>query len=212
MNSLSLSHITKKYGETSCITDISFELENGETLAILGPSGCGKTTILKMIAGLIEPTSGEIYINGKLANGVLAEKRNVSLVFQKPLLFPHMDVMQNVGFGLQMRNIPRAQRNSSVLKMLDLVKLSGYGKRKVHELSGGQEQRVSLARGLVYQPDILLLDEPFSALDKDLRMQMCELVKTLKSELGLTIILVTHDHEEAELLADKIIFLQTKAQ
>lgn len=207
MNILSLKNITKTYKGTPCLSNINFDVEKGEILAVMGPSGCGKTTLLKMIAGLITPISGEIHMNGKIINHIPAEKRNVSLVFQKPLLFPHMNVQQNVGFGLKMRNIPKEQMQASVSKMLTLVQLKGYEKRRVSELSGGQEQRVSLARGLVYKPDILLLDEPFSALDQNLRIQMCHLVKSLKEELDLTIIIVTHNEEEAALMADRRLFL-----
>lgn len=207
MNILSLKNITKTYKGTPCLSNINFDVEKGEILAVMGPSGCGKTTLLKMIAGLITPISGEIHMNGKIINHIPAEKRNVSLVFQKPLLFPHMNVQQNVGFGLKMRNIPKEQMQASVSKMLTLVQLKGYEKRRVSELSGGQEQRVSLARGLVYKPDILLLDEPFSALDQNLRIQMCQLIKSLKEELDLTIIIVTHNEEEAALMADRRLFL-----
>ncbi len=207
MNILSLKNITKTYNGTPCLSNINFDVERGEILAVMGPSGCGKTTLLKMISGLITPISGEIHMNGKIINHIPAEKRNVSLVFQKPLLFPHMNVQQNVGFGLKMRNIPKEQMQASVSKMLTLVQLKGYEKRRVSELSGGQEQRVSLARGLVYKPDILLLDEPFSALDQNLRIQMCQLIKSLKEELDLTIIIVTHNEEEAALMADRRLFL-----
>jgi len=179
----------------------------GALVALLGPSGCGKTTTLKMLAGLLAPTSGDVTFDGRSVLGLPAERRPVAMVFQKPLLFPHLSIGDNVGFGLRMRGVPAGQRRERVAQMLELVRLPGLESRRVGELSGGQEQRVSLARALVVEPAVLLLDEPLSQLDAALRVQMRELVRRVQREVGVTTLFVTHDQEEAVVLADRIALM-----
>ncbi len=209
MTFLSLKSLTKKYdgAENQCVKGINLDVERGQVVVILGPSGCGKTTTLKMIAGLISPSSGDILLEDRSIVSITSEKRNISMVFQKPLLFPHMTVAQNIGFGLKMRREKTYVVEKKVHEMLDLVKLEGYGNRRATQLSGGQEQRVSLARGLIIQPSILLLDEPFSALDAELRQEMRELILKLKEKFDVTILFVTHDQQEAIVMADKIALM-----
>lgn len=209
MTRLELKNIVKKYPGTNeaSVKDFNLVVEPGEMVAFLGPSGCGKTTTLKIITGLIEPTHGEVLFDGKPVNHIPPEKREVSMVFQKSLLFPHMSVYDNVAFGLKMRKRPKAEIAAKVKEMLAYVKLDGYEKRRVTELSGGQEQRISLARGLVIEPRLFLLDEPLSALDASLRIEMRELILSIQRKLGITSIFVTHDQEEAVMLADKIALM-----
>ena len=209
MTFLTLNGLTKRYDGAAepCVKGINLEVEESQIVVILGPSGCGKTTTLKMIAGLIAPTSGDILIEGKSVLAIPTEKRGVSMVFQKSLLFPHMTVAQNIGFGLKMRGRPREATTRKVEEMLELVKLRGYEDRTATQLSGGQEQRVSLARGLVIEPKILLLDEPLGALDAALRLEMRELIMDLKKKFGVTILFVTHDQQEAVMLADRIALM-----
>lgn len=209
MTFLTLKGLTKRYDGASdpCVNGIDLEVDKGQIVVILGPSGCGKTTTLKMIAGLTNPTSGDVLMEGESILNVLPEKRNISMVFQKSLLFPHMTVAQNIGFGLKMRDVPRKVIEEKVKEMLELVKLDGYGARRATQLSGGQEQRVSLARALVIEPKVLLLDEPFSALDAELRLEMRELILKIKEKFDVTIIFVTHDQQEAVMLGDKIALM-----
>jgi ABC-type Fe3+/spermidine/putrescine transport system ATPase subunit len=209
MTFLALRALTKKYdgAEDPCVKGINMEVEEGQIVVLLGPSGCGKTTTMKMIAGLIEPTSGDVQIDGRSIIPIPTEKRDVSMVFQKPLLFPHMTVAQNIGFGLKMRGTPKKEIEQKVEEMLDLVKLKGYGGRKASQLSGGQEQRVSLARALIIGPKLLLLDEPLSALDAELRLEMRDLILKIKERYKVTIMFVTHDQQEAMVLADKIALM-----
>ncbi|MBE7532381.1 MAG: ABC transporter ATP-binding protein [Chloroflexi bacterium] len=182
-------------------------MPGGRITALLGPSGCGKTTALKMIAGLLPPTSGDILFNGRSILSIPAEKRGAVLVFQNHLLFPTMNVFDNVAFGLKMRGEPKAIIRQRVEEMLALVKLSGYGHRQPHQLSGGQKQRVALARALIIEPNVLLLDEPLSNLDAHLRQEMRDLIFTLQRQLGITTVVVTHDQEEAVILADYIALI-----
>jgi ABC-type Fe3+/spermidine/putrescine transport system ATPase subunit len=209
MTFLTLKGLTKRYDDAvdACVNAIDLDVDEGQIVVLLGPSGSGKTTTLKMIAGLIKPTSGDILIEDKSIVPVPAEKRNVSLVFQKSLLFPHMTVAQNIGFGLKMKGTPRKVIAQKVVEMLKLVRLDEYGDRRTTQLSGGQEQRVSLARGLVIEPKILLLDEPLSALDAELRLEMRELILKLKEKFNVTLLYVTHDQQEAVMLADKIALM-----
>jgi len=209
MTFLSLKALTKKYDCTKgeCVKGIDLDVERGQTVVLLGPSGCGKTTTLKMIAGLVPANSGDILLEGRSILADPPEKRGVSMVFQKTLLFPHMTVAQNIGFGLKMRGEKQGEIEKKVNEMLKLIKLEGYGTRRTTQLSGGQEQRVSLARGLIIEPKVLLLDEPLSALDAKLRQEMRELIQELKERFDVTIIFVTHDQQEAVMLADKIALM-----
>lgn len=199
-----------RFGDVAAVDALDLTLEPGSFTALLGPSGCGKSTTLSMVAGLLAPTSGDVLLDGDSLIGVPAERRPVSLVFQKPLLFPHLTVEQNVAYGLRVRRSqrpPRAVAAAQVAEMLDRVRLGGLGSRRVGELSGGQEQRVSLARALVLRPRVLLLDEPFSQLDADLRAEMRRLVRELHDETDLTTLFVTHDQEEAVEMADQVALM-----
>ena len=204
---IELKNITAGYGENPVLRDFSLAVANGEFLALLGASGCGKTTALKIIAGLINETSGEVWLDGRNIAGVPAEKRETAMVFQKPLLFPFMNVAENVGFGLKMRNLPKDEIRRKVSEALNLVRLEGFEARSAGQLSGGQEQRVALARAIVTNPRALLLDEPFSALDAGLRVEMRNLVRRLQRRLKITTVFVTHDQEEAVSIADRIAFM-----
>jgi len=209
MTFLELKGLTKRYegAEKACVNAVDLTVEEGQIVVLLGPSGCGKTTTMKMIAGLIEPDGGDILLEGRSILAVPPEKRGVSMVFQKPLLFPHMTVEQNVGFGLKMRGVPRQVIQEKVAEALKLVKLEGLASRRANQLSGGQEQRVSLARALVIEPKLLLLDEPLSALDAELRLEMRELIKRINERYKVTMLFVTHDQQEAVMLADKIALM-----
>ena len=206
---VSLSGLTKSYGKgaANAVDGVSLEVPAGQLVALLGPSGCGKSTTLKLIAGLLEPDAGDIRFDGSSIVGIAPERRPVAMVFQKPLLFPNMSVGRNVGFGLRMARVSRARIAARVGEMLDLVRLSGFEGRAAGELSGGQEQRVSLARALIVEPEVLLLDEPFSQLDANLRVEMRDLVRRVQREVGVTTLFVTHDQEEAVSLADSIALM-----
>lgn len=200
-------NLTYPRSREPAVADLDLAVAPGSMVALLGPSGCGKTTTMKMIAGLLTPTSGDVRFDGESVVGVRPERRPVAMVFQKSLLFPHMTVRENVGFGLKMRKVPAAEIRSRVEEFLELVRLPGMADRRVGELSGGQEQRISLARALIVSPKILLLDEPLSALDANLRIEMRDLIRSVQSELDLTAVFVTHDQEEAVVLADKIALI-----
>ncbi|WP_119066538.1 ABC transporter ATP-binding protein [Rubrobacter indicoceani] len=206
--SLELESLTFRYrrGEAAAVSGLSLKAEPGELVALLGPSGCGKTTALKMVAGLLAPTSGDVLVGGASVIGLAPEKREAAMVFQKPLLFPNMSVRENVGFGLRMRGRTDAAE-ARVLEALARVQMSGFADRNPRELSGGEQQRISLARALVTEPKLLLLDEPLSALDANLREEMRGLVLQLQEEGGYTTVFVTHDQEEAVILADRIALL-----
>lgn len=209
MTHVTLHDLTKVYPGASepSLDRLTLEIASGELTALLGPSGCGKTTTMKMIAGLLKPTAGDVTFNGRSVLKDKPEDRGVVMVFQNYLLFPYMSVADNVGFGLKMRKVDKSQIEQRVKAMLDLVKLPDLGARKPSELSGGQQQRVALARALIVQPNVLLLDEPLSNLDAHLRFEMRDLIRNLQQEMGITTIFVTHDQEEAVVLADKVALI-----
>ncbi|MDY0883584.1 ABC transporter ATP-binding protein [Dongia soli] len=199
---LQLENIEKSFGAARAVKGVSFSLSQGEVLSLLGPSGCGKTTTLRMIAGFEEPTAGTITLAGRDITHTPARKRNIGMVFQSYALFPHMSVADNVAFGLKMRNISRADRDTRIKEALDIVRMSQFADRSPKRLSGGQQQRVALARALVIKPDILLLDEPLSALDLKLREEMRDEINRIVRELKITTVFVTHDQSEALVLSD----------
>jgi len=206
---VSIKQLTKVYpGSVEPSLDrLSLEIASGELTALLGPSGCGKTTTMKMIAGLLPQTSGDVLFDGRSVLKDKPENRGVVMVFQNYLLFPYMSVAANIGFGLKMRKVSQNEIDKRVTDMLELVKLPDLGSRKPSELSGGQQQRVALARALIVQPNVLLLDEPLSNLDAHLRFEMRDLIRNLQQEMGITTIFVTHDQEEAVVLADKVALI-----
>ena len=210
MVTLELKNVMKQYPNAKypAVKNFNLKVEPGEMVAFLGSSGCGKTTTLKMIAGLESITAGDILIDGKSIINIPPEKREMSMVFQKSLLFPSMTVEDNVAFGLKMRKVDKETRRKKANELLERVKLGGYGKRRPGQLSGGQEQRISLARGLAINPKVFLLDEPLSALDAELRIEMRTLIKTMQQEMKITTIVVTHDQEEAVMLADKVALMK----
>jgi putrescine transport system ATP-binding protein len=199
-----IQRVTKTYGDFAAVSDVSLDIMRGELFALLGGSGCGKTTLLRMLAGFEQPTSGRISIDGQDMTGIPPYERPVNMMFQSYALFPHMTVEQNVGYGLKHEPMTGEQRRARVKEMLDLVKLDGYGGRKPHQLSGGQRQRVALARALAKQPKLLLLDEPLGALDKKLREATQFELMRIQDTTGVTFIVVTHDQEEAMTLASRI--------
>ncbi len=202
---LEIEGLTHSYGgDEPALSELTLSVEPGELVALLGPSGCGKTTALKVVAGLLSPTHGDVRIGGESVLGVPPERRGAAMVFQKSLLFPHMTVEGNVGFGLRMRGVPRGEARGRVERALKRVRIEGFAGRKPGALSGGQQQRVALARALVTEPRLLLLDEPLSALDANLREGMRELIKEVQREGDHTTVFVTHDQEEAVVLADRI--------
>ncbi len=206
---LELEGVSHRYARDGdpALADLSISVEPGELVALLGPSGCGKTTALKVVAGLLAPTAGDVRVDGRSVLGTPPERRRAAMVFQKPLLFPHMDVAANVGFGLRMRGAPKKDSASRVREALRQVQMESLANRRPGELSGGQQQRVALARALVTDPQLLLMDEPLSALDANLRSEMRDLVKQLQRDGGVTAVFVTHDQEEAVVLADRIALL-----
>ena len=204
MSSVKLVNITKSFDEKIVLEDINIDIKNGELVSLLGVSGCGKSTTLQLIAGLINPDSGDIIFNDKSVLNTPTGKRDAVIVFQDYLLFPHMSVYENIEFGLKMKNINKKIRKDKVKELIKLVKLNGYENKYPSELSGGQKQRVAIARTLAINPKVLLLDEPFSNLDINLRNEMREFVLNLQKKLNITTILVTHDKEEALIMSDKI--------
>jgi len=201
---LQINNLRKTYGDFTAVKDIQLNIHKGEFLTLLGGSGSGKTTTLLSVAGFLEPTSGEILLNGDSIIDKPAHKRNIGMVFQQYSLFPHMTIFDNVAFPLKMRKIGKAEMKEKVQNILSLVELEDFAKRKPNQLSGGQQQRVALARALVFEPNILLMDEPLAALDKKLRETMQMEIRELHEKLGLTIIYVTHDQEEALKMSDRI--------
>jgi len=204
---LNLKALSKFYGDTVAVKDLSLEIEPGEFLFLLGPSGAGKSTVLRLIGGYEQPTSGTIEMGGRDITRLPVEKRNIGMVFQSYALFPHMTVAQNVAFGLKMRKIGRTELEQKVAETLELVELDGLGQRYPRQLSGGQQQRVALARAIVYRPGLLLLDEPLANLDRRLRDTMRVELKRLQRRIGITTVMVTHDQEESLSMADRVVVL-----
>ncbi|PWV97120.1 putative spermidine/putrescine transport system ATP-binding protein [Hoeflea marina] len=207
MSAVSLTKIVKRFGEYTAVHPMSLDIAQGSFITLLGPSGCGKTTTLRMIAGLLDPSEGEIAINGRRVNDVPIHKRNLGLVFQNYALFPHKTVAENVAFGLNYRNVGKEEARRKVAAALDLVQLPDVGGRYPKQLSGGQQQRIALARAIVIEPDVLLLDEPLSALDANLREDMRVELKRIQQRIGVTTIFVTHDQTEALAMSDQIIVM-----
>ncbi len=200
--------VTKRFGDVVAVDQMTLRIARGEFYSFLGPSGCGKTTTLRMIAGFEQPTAGEILLEGQPIAGVPPYRRNVNTVFQHYALFPHMDVAQNVGYGLRQKSIKGTEEKRRVTEALGLVRLTGYESRRTWEMSGGQQQRVALARALVNHPTVLLLDEPLGALDRQLRHDMQLELKALQREVGITFVYVTHDQEEALTMSDVIVVMK----
>ncbi|MBI2247912.1 MAG: ABC transporter ATP-binding protein [Armatimonadetes bacterium] len=196
--------VTKRYGDLTAVAGVSLAVHRGEFFSILGPSGCGKTTILRMIAGFIEPSEGEILIAGKPTRGVAPNRRPTSLIFQHLALFPLMNVYDNIAFGLRMRGVSEGEISGRVASQLELINLSGYGPKRVDQLSGGERQRVAIARSLIIAPTVLLLDEPLGALDLKLREHMKEELKAIQHRVGTTFIYITHDQGEALAMSDRV--------
>ena len=202
--SVELRNLRRTFGSVVALDNLNLTLNPGELIALLGPSGCGKTTALRLLAGLDQPDSGEIVVGGKDITSVPASKRNMGMVFQSYSLFPNLTAVQNVAFGLRVRRVARAERLKKAAELLELVGLGEQRDRYPHAMSGGQQQRVALARALAIQPDVLLLDEPLSALDAMVRSQLRDEIRRLQIEVGITTLFVTHDQEEAMAIADRV--------
>ncbi len=202
-----IQNLAKRFRGVAAVRDLWLDIHRGERLALLGPSGCGKSTTLQLIAGLLAPDGGQIVLDGRSLAGVPPERRDMALVLQKGLLFPHLSVGENVAFGLKLRGVNRVDREAQALTLLEQVQLSGFENRRPAELSGGQAQRVALARSLVIRPKLLLLDEPLSALDANLRGDMQDLILRLQADTGVTLLIVTHDQQEAVVMADRIALM-----
>ncbi|WP_300757062.1 ABC transporter ATP-binding protein [uncultured Oscillibacter sp.] len=204
---LQIKDMTKKYDNGDGVEHINLDIYEGEIVTFLGPSGCGKTTILRTIGGFLDVTSGDITVDGQSIIGMPPEKRPTAMVFQSYNLWPHMTIYENLAFGLKLRKVPKAEINADVKKYLDLVSMPGCEKKYPGQLSGGQQQRIAIARSLMLKPSLLLLDEPFSALDAKIRQQMREELKKIQQDLGITVIFVTHDQEEAMSLSHRIVVM-----
>ncbi|MBY5644551.1 ABC transporter ATP-binding protein [Rhizobium leguminosarum] len=204
---LSVQGLTHSYGGQNAISDVAFDIEAGEIVALLGPSGCGKSTVLRAIAGLIQPKTGRIVLGEKDLADVSARSRGVGMVFQNYALFPHLTVAENIAYPLACQKLPRTERKARVEEMLSLVRLKDYGNRLPRELSGGQQQRVAVARAIAGRPSLLLLDEPFGALDRALRFDLQVELLHLQKTLGITTLIVTHDQEEAQSLANRLVLM-----
>ncbi|MCI5078061.1 ABC transporter ATP-binding protein [Oricola sp.] len=207
MSSVTLTDIVKRFEAFTAVHKTSLDIPDGAFVTLLGPSGCGKTTTLRMVAGLLDPTEGEILIKGRKVNDVPIHKRNLGLVFQNYALFPHKTIAENVAFGLKYRGVAKEDARKRVQEALDLVQLPGVGDRYPKQLSGGQQQRIALARAIVIEPDVLLLDEPLSALDANLREDMRVELKRIQERIGVTTIFVTHDQSEALAMSDQIVVM-----
>jgi spermidine/putrescine ABC transporter ATP-binding subunit len=201
---ISIRGVSRHFGAVKAVDDVSFDIARGEFFSLLGPSGCGKTTLLRILAGFETPTSGEVLIDGQPMANVPPHQRPTNMVFQSYAIFPHLNVAQNIAYGLRKRRLDPAETERIVSEALDLIKLAGYGARRPDQLSGGQRQRVALARALVCKPKVLLLDEPLGALDKKLREEMQIELRQIQRQVGVTFVFVTHDQEEALTLSDRI--------
>jgi putative spermidine/putrescine transport system ATP-binding protein len=208
MTELRLAGLTKRYGQSLAVDGVSLDIAAGEMVVLLGPSGCGKTTTLRMIAGFVAPTEGDILIDGRSIVATPVHARQMGMVFQSYALFPHMSIAANVGFGLEMRGMPAVARRARVDEMLRLVRLEQFADRRPAQLSGGQQQRVALARALAIEPRLLLLDEPLSNLDASLRQDMAREIRLLQQRRNLTAIMVTHDQTEAMSMADRLVVMR----
>jgi ABC-type Fe3+/spermidine/putrescine transport system ATPase subunit len=206
-SAVELKNITLAYGDFVAVQGVSLSIGKGTFLTLLGPSGCGKTTILRSVAGLVSPTEGDISINGRRVNDIPIHKRNIGLVFQNYALFPHKTIFDNIAFGLKYRNVPKPTIVEKVRRALEIVRLPGVDKKLPSELSGGQQQRIALARAIVIEPDVLLLDEPLSALDANLREEMRIELKQIQRQTGITTIFVTHDQGEALAMSDVVVVM-----
>lgn len=204
---LQLAGVRKVFGTATAVERLDLDIADGEFISLLGPSGCGKSTTLMMVAGFEDVSEGSIRIRGRHVENLAPEQRRIGLMFQAYALFPHMNVAANVEYGLKMRGVPRAERQSRVKRALQMVRMEAFAERSPRSLSGGQQQRIALARALVIAPDILLLDEPFSALDRELREELQHEVRRLQQELGITTVFVTHDQEEALLMSDRVVVM-----
>ncbi len=207
-SSIEFRGVQKSYGATSVLQDLSLHIEAGEFIALLGPSGCGKTTALRILGGFETPSTGDVLVNGESVLPLPPHRRGIGMVFQSYSLFPNLTVRKNVEFGLALRRVPRAERKQIALEMLDTVRLSGFENRYPNQLSGGQQQRVALARALAISPGILLLDEPLSALDAQVRAGLREEIRELQLRTGITVVFVTHDQEEALAMADRVAVMR----
>ena len=207
MSKISIKNMDLHYGDFHALKNVNLEIEANKITAFIGPSGCGKTTTLRMIAGFEMPTSGEILLNGEDISQLPANKRPINTVFQRYALFPHMNIYDNIAFGLKLKKLPKEEIRKKVKRVLDIVDLEGFENRKISTLSGGQQQRIAIARALVNEPEILMLDEPLGALDLKMRQEMQIELKHMHDELGITFIYVTHDQEEALTMSDKIVVL-----
>src|SRR5512138_1889049 len=199
-----LDHVTIRFGEFTAVRDANLRIENGEFFSFLGPSGCGKTTILRAVSGFLEPSEGAVRIGGRDMKGIGPNKRPTALIFQNLALFPLMSVADNIAFGLEVRGVGKAARRKRADELLGLIALPGQGKKMVNELSGGQKQRVAIARALAVEPQVLLLDEPLSALDLKLRQHMRNELRLIQKRVGITFIYITHDQGEALTMSDRI--------
>lgn len=204
---LEIRDMTMLYKSGDGVRGINLSVEKGELVTLLGPSGCGKTTILRTIGGFIRNQEGQILIDGVDVAGLPPEKRPTAMVFQSYNLWPHMTVYENMAFGLKLRRIPKAEQKKRITEMLDLIKMPGYEQKYPTQMSGGQQQRIAIGRSLLLQPDVLLLDEPFSALDAKIRSQMREELRKIQTDLNITVVFVTHDQEEAMALSDRIVVM-----
>src|SRR5215471_6451307 len=207
MSSVALERLRRRYREIDVVKDLDLDIAQGELVVLLGPSGCGKTTTLRMIAGLVQPTSGRVCIGGEAVDHLPPRRRNIGMVFQDYALFPNMPVRENIAFGLEERRAPRQRVEARVDEMLALIRMQAFADRYPAELSGGQQQRVALARALAYEPRVLLMDEPLGALDQRLREDMQREVARIQRSLGITTVFVTHDQQEAMVLADRIVVM-----